>query len=118
MVQMLSSISTSQMEGKKYILKAWIRIGRCLGVDFLPYMPMVMELLLASISQDVRADVGDIDLENLEERSDIDVIENEDGNNTTNTNTTTTTTTNTTTNIITNITTTIRNMASYSNSCC
>ena len=77
---MLSSMSSSQIEGKIYILKAWVRIGRCLGVDFLPYMPMVISQLLASISQDVRADIGELDIENIDERSDIDVIENEDGN--------------------------------------
>jgi hypothetical protein len=53
-----------------------------LGKEFLPYLQPVMENLLKSITQDVSAGTGGIDLDNLEEleeRSDVELIETEDG---------------------------------------
>jgi len=79
LVRVLSSMNDSNIEGRKYILKAWVRIARCLGTDFLPYLPMLVGQLIESITQDVGADIGELDLDCLDERSDIDVIENEDG---------------------------------------
>ena len=41
---------------------------RCLGVDFLPFLPMVITKLLVAISQDLSSGTGGIDLEELEQR--------------------------------------------------
>ena len=60
----------------KYLLKAWVRIARCLGAEFSPFLQGVMEKILVAINQDVTAEC---DLEDIEERSDIDVLENQDG---------------------------------------
>jgi hypothetical protein len=62
-----------------YLMKAWTRIARCLGAEFHPYLPLVMDNLVSSITQDVSAGTGDIDLDDLDDRSDIDVIEDGDG---------------------------------------
>lgn len=62
-----------------YLMKAWTRIARCLGAEFHPYLPLVMDNLVSSITQDVSAGTGDIDLDDLDDRSDIDVIEDADG---------------------------------------
>lgn len=83
-VEMMNTLITmqdqldSESESKKYILKAWVRIARCLGVEFLPYLQVVIQKILIAVSQDVRA-AGNIDLNTIDERSDIDVIEDNDG---------------------------------------
>jgi hypothetical protein len=78
LVQVQSQIDDNS-DMRKYILKAWVRIARCLEAEFLPFLPLVMEKLLAAITQDLSAGTGDIDLDTLEERSDIEMIETEDG---------------------------------------
>ena len=42
--------------------------SRCLGADFLPFLPMVITKLLAAISQEVSFQTGEVDLEELEQR--------------------------------------------------
>jgi hypothetical protein len=42
--------------------------SRCLGADFLPFLPMVITKLLAAISQEVSFQAGGVDLEELEQR--------------------------------------------------
>jgi hypothetical protein len=78
LVQVQSQISEDS-DIRKYILKAWVRIARCLEAEFLPFLPLVMEKLLAAITQDLSAGTGDIDLDTLDERSDIEMVEMEDG---------------------------------------
>eukprot|EP01041_Mallomonas_annulata_P004290 gene4290-8528_t len=68
------------IETRKLLTKAWVRIARCLGSDFLPYLPVVMELLLTAVSQDTIA--HDVDCSNdddIDARSDIEMVEGEDG---------------------------------------
>jgi hypothetical protein len=82
MMQSLSALQETmdeESEAKKYLLKAWVRIARCLGSDFLPFFPMVMSKLLVAISQDISSGTGGINLEELEQRSDVEIIETEDG---------------------------------------
>jgi hypothetical protein len=83
MMTFLSSLQTdtfggNEAEVKKYLLKAWIRIARCLGAEFVPFLPIIMGHLLEAITQDVTAK----DIENPEDaddRSDIEVVESETG---------------------------------------
>lgn len=41
--------STPSPLSQNFILKAWVRIGKSLGPDFVPYLPMVVEPLMAMI---------------------------------------------------------------------
>lgn len=83
MMSFLSSLQTdtfggNEAEVKKYLLKAWIRIARCLGSEFVPFMPIIMGHLLEAITQDITAK----DIENPEDaddRSDIEVVESDKG---------------------------------------
>jgi importin-5 len=53
----LQSQLQDDAEVRKYIMKAWVRIARCLGVEFLPFLQLVLEKLLTAITQDTRAGV-------------------------------------------------------------
>ena len=83
MMTFLSSVQTdtfggNEAEVKKYLLKAWIRIARCLGAEFVPFLPIIMSHLLDAITQDITAN----DIENPEDaddRSDIEMIESDKG---------------------------------------
>ncbi|CAM9448499.1 unnamed protein product, partial [Ectocarpus fasciculatus] len=83
MMTFLSSIQTESFGGneaevKKYLLKAWIRIARCLGSEFVPFLPIIMGHLLEAITQDITA----TDIENPEDaddRSDVEVVESDKG---------------------------------------
>ena len=66
-------------EVQKYLLRAWVGIARCLGRDFVPFLPLVMNRLITAISQDLSAGTGAIDLDDMEQRSDIELVETEDG---------------------------------------
>jgi hypothetical protein len=61
------------------MMKAWVRIARCLEEDFLPFLPFVMSTLLKVLSQDVRVTGEDADGNDLDERSDVDFIDTEEG---------------------------------------
>ena len=84
-VEMMNSLVTLQnslsedSEARRPLMKAWVRIARCLGAEFLPYMQLVMQKLLIAIGQDVTAGTGDIDLDDLDNRDDIDLLETDDG---------------------------------------
>ena len=41
---------------------------RCLGTDFLPFLPMVIAQLLEAINQEVTVGTAGVDLEELEQR--------------------------------------------------
>lgn len=57
-----------------YMLQAGARFCKCLGSEFLPYLPMVMPQLLqsASLSPDVTVREQDDDGEDIEEEDDDD----------------------------------------------
>ena len=45
----------------------------------MPFLPTVMGRLIAAISQDLSAGTGGIDLDNIDERSDVELVETSDG---------------------------------------
>jgi hypothetical protein len=77
LLQIQSSLNENS-DSRKYILKSWVRVAlvvyeaafecvyscifydyrRTLGSEFVPYLPMVMEQLLAAIGQDLSAGTG------------------------------------------------------------
>ena len=70
---------SANADAQKYLLRAWVGIARCLGNEFVPFLPLVMTRLMAAISQDLSAGTGDIDLDDIDQRSDVELIEAEDG---------------------------------------
>eukprot|EP00903_Cladosiphon_okamuranus_P012399 g11621.t1 len=70
-----------------YMLRAWVRICKCLGPDFVPYLPLLMPPLLAAASANVEvelpssqsggADSDAVDVDDLD--SDVDCMEGLDG---------------------------------------
>lgn len=64
-------------EARTYLMKAWVRIARCLGSDFLPFLKLVMSQLMTAIQQEVTAD--NVDMDDWETRSDIHMVEMESG---------------------------------------
>ena len=83
-VEMMNTLVSLQAleDMKKYLLKAWVRIARCMGKDFIPYLQPVMVQIFVAIEQNISQGTGDIDLDeldDLEKRSDIDIIEDADG---------------------------------------
>jgi hypothetical protein len=61
---------------RRYMLKAWVRIAKCLGTDFLPFLGMVVPPLMEAIR--VQVEVDPEEAEN-EDDSDIDEVEVEGG---------------------------------------
>jgi len=88
-VRMMNSLGTlnvdhfaAENDVRKYLMKAWIGIARCIGVDFLPYLPLVMKQLLGTITQNVSEGTGDINLEDDgvdDLGSDVEVLEDAEG---------------------------------------
>ncbi len=76
---MQNEMTDENSDAQKYILRAWVGIARCLGNEFVPFLPLVMTRLMAAISQDLSAGTGDIDLDDIDQRSDVELIEAEDG---------------------------------------
>ncbi|CAN0387863.1 unnamed protein product, partial [Scytosiphon promiscuus] len=50
MVQAQASGLDDDDPTKVYMLRAWVRICKCLGPDFVPYPPLLMPPLLAAAS--------------------------------------------------------------------
>lgn len=73
------SVKDYSPELHRHLLKAWVNVARSLGQQFTPYLPMVMEKLLVMVAQDPSQGTGDIDIDNCDERSDILMIEDEEG---------------------------------------
>jgi hypothetical protein len=86
-LQQLDSELREDAQSRPYLIKAWVRIARCLEAEFAPFLPIVMNNLLTSISQDIvvedeadadGGDAGDGDeMEN--DDGDIEYIETHDG---------------------------------------
>jgi len=67
---------------KGFILKAWVRIGKVLGPDFVPYLAIVMPPLLLAVEASVEQELTPEQIENEEDEADSDtecVIQNADG---------------------------------------
>eukprot|EP01038_Epipyxis_sp_PR26KG_P006698 gene6698-9187_t len=64
-------------EAEIYLMKAWVRIARCLGSEFLPFLQPIMEKLFHALSQVVTIPIDNP--EDMEERSDIEMVETEKG---------------------------------------
>lgn len=87
MMNHLAAMSTQVDEDsdvRRYILKAWVRIARCLGAEFLPFLSTVMEKLFQAISQDVHVEIPEGDdqeaiFAEMEKRSDIHMMESGSG---------------------------------------
>lgn len=60
-----------------FVLKAWVRVIRCIGVEALPHLDELVSKILGLITQDVRADYDDGD--DAEQRSDVVMVETEEG---------------------------------------
>lgn len=75
----MQSVLAPSSEGHKYLMKAWVRVARCLGQEFLPFLHIVMEKIITSMSQNISDGTGDLDFDELEDRSDIEIIETQDG---------------------------------------
>lgn len=76
MVQ-LDSLLDKDSAARPYLMKAWVRIARCLGADFSAFLPFVMSNLLTAISQDVFLE--DQEEEDLDTRSDVEFLETDAG---------------------------------------
>ncbi|QDZ25046.1 importin beta [Chloropicon primus] len=70
-MEMLMALQNSPMEDDdptaSYLLQAWARICKCLGNDFLPYLPVVMPPLFASAKLEPDVTVKHFDDEDDEE---------------------------------------------------
>lgn len=66
---------------KTYLSKAWVRISKCLGTDFSPYLPLVMPPLLEAISAPISS--TDHDDDSGDERGDGDSSDDENDMNST-----------------------------------
>ncbi|CAN0226501.1 unnamed protein product [Pylaiella littoralis] len=84
MVQAQASGLDDDDPTRVYMLRAWVRICKCLGPDFVPYLPLLMPPLLASASANVEVELpsgGDdsdgADVDELD--SDVDCMEGLDG---------------------------------------
>jgi len=67
---------------KTFVLKAWVRIGKVLGGDFVPYLVYVMPPLLLAIESSVEKEITDEQVENDETELDSDtecVVQNAEG---------------------------------------
>jgi hypothetical protein len=78
-VAMMHSLAQTDPESGSmpYVMKAWVRIARCLGADFAPFLPYVITKLLMSLSQSIGTPVDDPD--DVEDEPDIQLIETDDG---------------------------------------
>jgi len=66
----------------RFLLKAWVRIARCMGSEFVPYLRPVLEKILEAVEQNIYEAQGDYEDETLQDmkaRSDVDVVEGADG---------------------------------------
>jgi len=75
-----STESSSNMN--RFLLKSWVRIARCMGNDFVPYLRPVLQKILEAVEQNVYEAQGDSEderLQDMEVRSDVDVIEGATG---------------------------------------
>ncbi|CAM9729618.1 unnamed protein product, partial [Ectocarpus sp. 12 AP-2014] len=84
MVQAQASGLDDDDPTRVYMLRAWVRICKCLGPDFVPYLPLVMPPLLAAASANVEVELpsggGDSDGADVDELdSDVDCMEGLDG---------------------------------------
>jgi len=87
MMNHLAAMTTQvdeESEVRRYILKAWVRIARCLGAEFLPFLSTVMEKLFQAISQDVQVEIPEGDdqeaiFAEMEKRSDVHMMESGTG---------------------------------------
>jgi hypothetical protein len=67
---------------KSFILKAWVRIGKALGGDFVPYLAYVMPPLLLAIESSVEQELSDEQVASNETELDSDtecVVQNAEG---------------------------------------
>ncbi|CAM9494764.1 unnamed protein product [Ascophyllum nodosum] len=68
-----------------YMLRAWVHICKCLGSDFVPYLPLVMPPLLAAVSANVEVEFPSLGGDTSEGSevddlgSDVDCMEGLDG---------------------------------------
>ena len=72
---------TEESSARPYLMKAWVRVARCLGTEFSPFLPLIMGHLLKAVSQDIKILSDDLDdLENeLENQSDVEYAETDEG---------------------------------------
>lgn len=86
MVQAQASGLDADDPTRVYMLRAWVRICKCLGPDFVPYLPLVMPPLLAAASANVEVDLPSrgeedegygVDVDDLD--SDVDCMEGLNG---------------------------------------
>lgn len=80
--QMSASLAADDPQ-RSYILKAWVRIGKTMGGDFVPYMPVVMPPLLATIESKLGRELKPEEMDG-EDEPDMDsdtecVIQDKDG---------------------------------------
>ena len=85
-LQQLDSELREDAQSRPYLIKAWVRIARCLEAEFAPFLPIVMNNLFASISQDIvikeeAEDEDEVDGDEMENDNDGDIeyIETHDG---------------------------------------
>lgn len=79
-VSLMSSLAQVDPESgsMSYVMRAWVRIARCLGDDFSPFLPYVISKLLKSLNQSIELP-GIEDPDDLEDQPDVEIIDTEDG---------------------------------------
>jgi importin-5 len=79
-VALMNSLSQVDPESgsMSYVMRAWVRIARCLGDDFAPFLPHVISKLLKSLSQSIEIPEVD-DPDDLEDQPDVEIIDTDDG---------------------------------------
>ena len=60
-----------------FVLKAWVRIARCMGPEFAPYLDSLVSRVMHFVEQDISA--SGVDAEEAEQRSDIVLVETDHG---------------------------------------
>ena len=78
-MEMLMQLQNTEMEDDdptaSYLLQAWARICKCLGTDFLPYLPVVMPPLLKSARLETDVQVKYVDDDDDYDDDEIDEVE-------------------------------------------
>ena len=85
LMNMLISMQTDTEAGSitnRFVMKTLVRVARSMGTDFLPYLGPILQKVLDTIQQnvcDAEGLYGDANRQEIEARSDIEVIEGKNG---------------------------------------
>ena len=63
---------------RPFLMRAWVRVARCLGTEFTPFLPLIMGNLLKAASMELEIITRDID-EDIETQEDVEILEDDEG---------------------------------------